>query len=354
MKTVVLVTDSDFWRGGAGHKSRILSLAIYLGNYVKLVIIYSGRFYPEDYEVLKGRNFKVFPLNKNKATPKNEYLGTFKQYLSRIDYDICILEYIELSFLLDCIPKNKVIILDTHDLKSQRQTSFNEFGYNHDTLTLEEEIEIFNKYDYLLFINESDQEIVQGKLEDQKVILAPHPTKVTRREVRKDVRTIAFVGSDYIPNKDGLLWFLTEVWPEVFDGKITLKVFGNVVHLMDLFPYKGVEIVGFVPDINEMYDQADIVVNPVRFGAGLKIKNVEALGNGVPLVTTRHSARGLAKGKGTAFLVADDADSFIDTLKELIPNHEMRQSLSSEGYKFVEEYFTPDTCFTNLLKVINV
>ncbi|NRB47195.1 MAG: glycosyltransferase family 4 protein [Saprospiraceae bacterium] len=58
---------------------------------------------------------------------------------------------------------------------------------------------------------------------------------------------------------------------------------------------------GYVPNLQSIFNDIDIMINPVQMGAGLKIKSVEAMANGLPLVTTTHSATGLMKAKGKGF-----------------------------------------------------
>jgi len=66
------------------------------------------------------------------------------------------------------------------------------------------------------------------------------------------------------------------------------------------------------------------IINPIRFGAGLKIKNVEALAHGLPLVTTTHGSRGIEAGVNNAFLYGDEAGEFIQAMASNIESVKLR------------------------------
>ena len=87
----------------------------------------------------------------------------------------------------------------------------------------------------------------------------------------------------------------------------------------------------------------------MRFGSGLKIKTVEALGNGIPLVTTNEGARGLTDADGHGLLIADDAPSFIKTLDALVNSPALRQRIGAGGLDYARKQLSPETCFGELV-----
>ena len=116
---------------------------------------------------------------------------------------------------------------------------------------------------------------------------------------------------------------------------------------------EGLVLHGIVPRLSDIYAQIDIAINPVYWGAGLKIKTVEAMANGLPLVTTAEGARGLRPLAGKAFLVAADRESFVAGLNELIADFNLRQNLAREGADFVAKFLKPESCFRDLLAAIH-
>jgi glycosyltransferase involved in cell wall biosynthesis len=84
-------------------------------------------------------------------------------------------------------------------------------------------------------------------------------------------------------------------------------------------------------------------------GAGLKIKNVEALASGLPLVTTGEGARGIADVAGDAFLVADDPDAFASACLRLLDDVSLRTRVAARALQVARERFSPQACFAPLL-----
>ena len=110
---------------------------------------------------------------------------------------------------------------------------------------------------------------------------------------------------------------------------------------------------GFRENLEEIYREADIVINPVLFGGGLKIKNVEALCYSKPLVTTSAGADGLEEGINKAFLVCDSAESMIEDISIIIENPEKRTELANAAYEFSKRTFGEDKIYRELLDTIN-
>ena len=114
------------------------------------------------------------------------------------------------------------------------------------------------------------------------------------------------------------------------------------------------EFKGFSNSIDEIYDNGDIVISPVFFGGGLKIKNIEALCHSKPLVTTTFGAIGIENGINKAFLVCDSAESMIKDISLLIESHEKRTELANAAYEFSKRTFREETIYRELLDTINV
>lgn len=137
------------------------------------------------------------------------------------------------------------------------------------------------------------------------------------RAAEKD--RLLFVAAMYREeNRDGLRWFLDEMWPRVKSRRphALLDVAGagageDLEHMVEGIP--GVNLLGFVEDLEPLYAKASSVVVPLRRGAGVKFKVVDALVRGVPVVTTAVGAEGI--GDPTWFAgVYDDPEDLADAV----------------------------------------
>jgi glycosyltransferase involved in cell wall biosynthesis len=351
---VVIITDIPFWRHIAGHMARLTSLTNYLSKNLRLTIIYGGFVHKSEKEYLSVaiNKFKLVTFNTLEFGLAN-FADFIKYYLTKNTFEICIIEYIELSFLLDSIPKNTKKYLDTHDLKSDRKKEFKKYGLPHEKFSWEEEINIFKQYDKILLIQKTEYKKVSRLLGKDKTLLISHAVNLPRQKIRKKVTNIGFIASSYPPNIEGLFWFLNNVWPSFRNYDIQLTIYGSVCNYFPRFDkYKNVCFKGLFNDLEDVYKQIDIAINPVRLGAGIKIKNLEALGSGIPLITLPHGAIGLEELANKGFLVAKDKSDFKVKLSLLIKDFNMRKSIADNGYKYISSYYSVEYCFKPLLNSI--
>jgi len=133
-----------------------------------------------------------------------------------------------------------------------------------------------------------------------------------------------FVGLLSLPhNEDGVRAFLTDVWPLVLGRmpKARLRIIGRDCgpELAEIVGRQGesVTLEGYVADLTEVLSSAAGLVNYLRFGSGIKLKVIEALDRGLPVVSTNIGADGFATGTEHGVLVADQAEQFAEALCDL-------------------------------------
>jgi glycosyltransferase involved in cell wall biosynthesis len=352
MKAVFVITHIPFWRRSSGDKARLLALVTYLNKWTRLTIGYIGD--KVEYEAADG--LRIVQFNRPDSRNIDGLVITIRDFISVNIFDACIIEYAFLSFLLPAIPDNVTKILDTHDIVSQRNQSFRAFGARSNDitdLTEKEEHHYFSKYEYVMAIKKADYEKIAEIIGTGKVILAPHPVIGKKQPVRDVVTSIGYVASNYLPNIDAMRWFLSAVWPNLLELPITLKIIGTIGNDIDASAIRNIEMTGMVGDIDEIYQGIDLVINPVRFGGGLKIKNVEALAYGLPLVTTSHGSKGLEEAADVAFLVADEPQLFARHIRTLVCDQALRRRLGEAAYSYAATWLSPEKCFQSLLSVIN-
>jgi len=341
---------------GAGHIARISALVDFLIKHTFLTVVVLGKQHGRYYTPIHENLHVIFLENEN-SDDKAHNLKLVNSLFEFDYYKLCIIEYINHSYFLKCIPEEVIVVLDAHDIISERNSSFQAHGYsNWDyPLTQEQEQKIYQLYDYVALISEKDYNHSKRWLPMNKLILAPHPVTPVQHPIRECVQTLAFIASDYLPNIDAIVWFLKHVWPHVTaKHNFQLHVYGMVCEKIPS-KYRNMDNVvlkGFVRNVSDAYAQTDIIINPVRFGAGLKIKNMEALAHGIPLLTTTHGASGMEDGIGKAFLIADDMDDFIKKLILLATETPLRRQLSKTSRNWITEKFGEDKCFADFKKIL--
>jgi len=290
--------------------------------------------------------------------------GPFRKLHRRLSPDAVIIQYVYLGFLIDELDgagaKPCLTLIDTHDVQHVRCRQFDELGETHWLqITEEQERLALMPFDVVIAIQPREAEHLSRMLPGKRVITATHCSAIVHHEPHeRSWANVMFVGNASAHNRPGLLAFLEGVWPRVrqqVGDHARFAVVGTACeHLRGMALPEGVELRGYVPDLDRAYGEADILVNPVHVGGGLKIKTVEALCHGRPLVTTPQGAEGLEHGSGQAFLVCDNVDETVRTVVSLVRDGERRESLGREAHRFAEENFAEDLAYAELRATLDM
>ena len=165
---------------------------------------------------------------------------------------------------------------------------------------------------------------------------------------------ILFVGGfSHGPNIDAVKWFAEEVYPLIREknGDIDFYIVGsNAPEEIKQLDGNGIIFKGFVSDeeLMELYSECRIVVVPLRYGAGVKGKVVEAIYNGAPIVTTSVGAEGIA-GVENVLKIEDDAQSFAKAVVDLYSDDNELVNLANKTQKFIKDNFSINAVW-NIIK----
>jgi len=151
---------------------------------------------------------------------------------------------------------------------------------------------------------------------------------------------VVFTGKmDFRPNVDAMLWFHQLVWPQVRSRvpDAHLYVVGKNPHarLAPLYHDQSVTVTGYVPDILPYFGGADVYIAPLRIGGGTRLKVLEAMSAGLPLVSTTLGSEGIDLTPGTHALLADSAEGLARATVEVIRDTSLGRSLGAAARDFV-------------------
>jgi sugar transferase (PEP-CTERM/EpsH1 system associated) len=164
---------------------------------------------------------------------------------------------------------------------------------------------------------------------------------------------IIFTGAmDYPPNVDAAVWLCKEIFPELRKHIPTLgvKIVGKnpAKEVLALDKGNGVVVTGTVEDIRSYIAGALAAVVPLRSGGGTRLKILEAMAMGRPVVSTTVGAEGLRVRPATNILLADDPAQFIAHIEFLMKSPTARRSLGESGRRLVVENYDWQLCFGGL------
>lgn len=152
---------------------------------------------------------------------------------------------------------------------------------------------------------------------------------------------ILFLGSlDYSANVDALTHLVDDILPQLVRKDATLSVVGShprrAVHAAARRSPIPTTIEGNVPDTTPHWNAARLLVVPLRIAGGTRLKILEALARGVPVVTTSLGCEGLGLRDGEEILVADDPAEFATRVQRLLEDDRLCRSLAERGRAAVE------------------
>jgi sugar transferase (PEP-CTERM/EpsH1 system associated) len=166
----------------------------------------------------------------------------------------------------------------------------------------------------------------------------PHTNKVIRHNLVFAARMNAYT------NEDAVLWFLSDIWPTIKkavpDVSLTLAGRNPTLKMRRLAANDpGVLLTGYVDDIRPLVGQAEIYVCPMRDGGGTKLKMLDAMAMGKPIVCTSLAAEGLDIVSGEHVLVADSPRAFADGVLNLFRDEALKSKLACRGREVVERLY---------------
>ncbi|MBI5652425.1 MAG: glycosyltransferase [Chloroflexi bacterium] len=209
---------------------------------------------------------------------------------------------------------------------------------------------IVSQFDQTLAVSEIDRRaLISAAGRDAPIAVIPIAVDcaqlppVARAAASQNILTVSTLF--YPPNADGVRWFLREVLPRVRAQmpNATVAVVGprpprDLVELGARDP-DHIHVPGYVPDLQPSFARAALMVVPVRAGSGMRVRILEALARGMPIVTTTTGVEGIDAINGEHLLVADESAQFADAVVRLLKNPSEGERLARNGRRLVEEKY---------------
>lgn len=211
------------------------------------------------------------------------------------------------------------------------------------------EKKVIASYDQALIISEHDRRSVNAG--EDVVILSNGVDVIPEEEPYHRVKSnphmqLIFTGNmSYYPNIDAVRYFGSHIWPALKKEYKDLRFLivgadpGRAVRKLN---GNGVLVTGYVEDIHTVLKGADIYVAPIRLGSGIKYKVLEAFRARLPVVTTDIGKEGIYAEPQRAIMVANTPREFIDSVRALLEDSELRRSLGQTGYDFLTKHYQWD------------
>lgn len=219
------------------------------------------------------------------------------------------------------------------------------------------ETEIIKKYDGVMTISKNDS--AEFNKYTNKIFYFPQylelekytPTK------NKNLNALCFIGSfEWIPNLQGLMWFLKEIWPalKIKFPNLTLDIAGkNPPESLLQVNIPDVKIIGEVENAIAYLDQYKILIAPLLSGSGIRIKLIEAMAKEMVVISTTIGAEGIAYTNGENIFIADQKLEFIAQMAAIQDKKFDADLIGKNARKLIESEFNQATILTELHNYFN-
>lgn len=286
-----------------------------------------------------------------------KYYPVVKKLLKEKKHDVVILENLATLNAIPTIRKYDErikIIYDAHNVDTNLSKAAFKKGEISEKRMLEvsmTEHNLYKEVDALFTCSQNDKEGFAALNKNRLLMeVIPNGVSVPDQTFDKGVNMnvpeyILFCGSLWsIPNAEGLQWFADTVWPLVINQFPHLKLLivgsGELPEKYSgLYQKNSFEFSGAVPDVKPCYNKAGIAVVPLLTGSGTRLKILEAMGLGVPVISTTIGAEGIHYTEGKDILIADKGNEFAERIIELLNDKTKRLFIRSNARSLVKENY---------------
>ena len=247
-------------------------------------------------------------------------------------------------------PHAKVLFnnADLHFLRELRSVHHGATDLDRALTVRTDELALMRDVDAILTYNESEEAVILShNLRSDNIFRCPWVAtcKPTPASYVKRSGLLFLGGFKHAPNQDAVQYFLDEI-----QDLLKLDAAQGLLHVVGSHPPEklrnldeagNIHLYGFVDDLADAFNAARVFVAPLRFGAGIKGKIIEAMAYGLPVVTTSVGAEAIGLVNGINALIADDAEGFAHAIMRLSTDKDLWRSIRQNALATIAENYSP-------------
>ncbi len=218
------------------------------------------------------------------------------------------------------------------------------------------EIKAIHGSDVVVSITETDRENMESLYRCRGSITTIPPGMVVNGlPASEEEHCLVFTGRmDWTPNIEGMLWFVKEVFPSVTERFPKLKLYivgGNPPASVRSLEDDRIRVMGRVDDVRIYIDRAQVYIVPIRVGSGIRLKILEAMARGKPVVSTYKGAEGILCKSGEDILLADGPEEFAEAVIRCLEDQDLRKRLGRNAYLNIKQNYSLERIGDEFIKV---
>jgi glycosyltransferase involved in cell wall biosynthesis len=281
-------------------------------------------------------------------------------------FDIVQLELLYMSPYIPVIRKNSKakIVLRAHNIEyliwerltNSEKNPVKKFYLNHLSSTLKAyEKGILSSYDGIVPITKKDAAFFEAEC-SVPVCAVSFGINANRFRIKDDHKpenaAYHIAAMNWMPNEEGIRWFLKNVWPLVRAEEPNLKIYLAGREMPDWLvsqPDDNLFVLGEVPDASEFISSKTISIAPLLSGSGIRIKIIESMAHAKAVVSTTIGAEGINISDGENILIADEPERFARALIKLYRNPELSGKIGKNARQLIMAEHNTDKIIQRLV-----
>ncbi len=288
-----------------------------------------------------------------------------KKITSTKEYDIIWLNHERTFQYLFYILKGKKMV-DLHDITSKRhkkiilnsKNPFWKFVHFYEFLRLRGlEKKILKVADGIIVTTEEERNKMRNKKRIYEFAFCPEIKPLNIHSKKEKI--ILFMGDmTYYPNIDALFYFTKEIFPHIKklvpEAKLWITGITRNKKIKSLHNGSDIIFKGFVPSLDELYSNIRVLAVSLRIATGIRVKILESMARGVPVVSTRIGCEGIKGIKNKVnIMIGDTPFEFAKLSAELLKNDRLAEKISKEGVKLIKKYYSEERLKNIVEKILN-
>ena len=299
-----------------------------------------------------------------------EMAEKLRKLLERVPFDVVHFDTIGLA-QYRWLVENCGTVLNHHNIESSMmgRRATNEanplrraYWYSQADKLRKAELRWCSRFHVNLVVSEQDRRDLSAAIPTITTAVVANGTDVEFFKMRPDPggTTLLFCGGlDWYPNIDAIRFFFDAIWPKLVDEQSDVEVYivgRNPPEWLAKLSAKDcrIHVTGFVEDVRPYFEKATAYVCPIVDGGGTRLKVLDALAMGVPLVGTSFACSGLPVEDGEHVLMADAPKTFVTQIQRLFNDPALRRKLSGKARAFVERLYSWEVVGKSLIDAYDV
>lgn len=389
---ILFICNKSPWpphEGGPIAMNNLIEGVLAAGHNVKVLAINTNKYnieisdIPEHYK--KNTNIELvyidlsiepIPAFLNLFTGKSYHVERFisnnfreklKEVLLKQNFDIVQIETLFMSPYIDTVREFSTasIVLRAHNIEhliwkrvaSITRNPFKKAYLKHLAKTLENyEKGVLNSYDGIIPISSKDEHFfLQSSCKPVVTIsFGVDTSNLKNPDIVECEHALFHIGAmNWIPNQEGIKWFLEHVWPKVNKELPELKLYlagREMPNWIRELNQKNIVVVGEVRNAYSFIKSKSISIAPLFSGSGIRVKIIESMAHGKAVISTTIGAEGINYTNNKNIMIADDAESTVEAIKELVTKRDKCYNIGKNARSLILEEHDNTRLIENLIK----